>query len=62
MTQIDDALAIASAVSALRLKGAMIRGTRDGVEIHQRGKPVLLLTADAARRFAHERAEAEAAP
>lgn len=57
---LDQALAVASAISALKLKGARIVGTSDGAEIHQRGKPVLLLTYEAARTFANERAEAEA--
>lgn len=60
MSTISDALAVASAVAALKLKGARLVGTSEGVEIHQPGKPILLLTPWAARRFAQERAEAEA--
>jgi hypothetical protein len=55
---LSDALACATAINALRLKGGRLVGTREGVEIHQRGKPVLLLTTDNARRFAQEIEEA----
>jgi hypothetical protein len=59
-TEISTALAVATAVNALRLKHGRLVGTREGVEIHQRGKPVLLLTNEAARQFAQEIEEAEA--
>ena len=60
MTMIKDTLAIATAIGALKLKRHQLRGVGDGVEIHQPGKPVLLLTHEAARRFANDVAEAEA--
>lgn len=56
---LDQALSMATAINALRLKGAHIAGTSEGAEIHQRGKPVLLLTFAAAEAFANEVAEAE---
>lgn len=57
---LDQALAVATAINALKLKGARIVGCAEGAEIHQRGKPVLLLTYEAARAYANEVAEAEA--
>jgi hypothetical protein len=51
-SELSDALACATAINALRLKSGRLVGTRGGVEIHQRGKPVLLLTTEAAREFA----------
>lgn len=56
---LDQALSMAAAINALRLKGARIVGTDEGAEIQQRGKPVLLLTYAAAKAFADEIAEAE---
>lgn len=47
-----------NAIGALRLKRHRLVSTADGVEIHQPGKPVLLLTHQAARDFAHEFGEA----
>ena len=58
-SEVSDALACATAINALRLKHGRLVGTREGVEIHQRGKPVLLLTTENARRFAQEIEEAE---
>lgn len=60
MNILDAAMAVANAVSALKLKRARLVSTREGVEIHQQGKPVLLLTHDAAIQFAKDVAEAEA--
>ena len=51
---------LANAIAALKLKGARFASVRDGTEIHQRGRPVLLLTWPAVQQFAHEREEAEA--
>lgn len=51
-------LAMFNALAALKLKRARIRGTREGVEIVQPGKPSLLLTYAAADDFAKEIAEA----
>lgn len=47
-----------NAIGALRLKRHHLVSGPDGVEIHQPGKPVLLLTHQAARDFAHEFEEA----
>ena len=47
-----------AAIQTLRVKRARFVGTREGVEIHQPGKPVLLLTYESARRFAQEIEEA----
>lgn len=47
------------AIQALRLRRHRLVSTPDGIEIHQPGKPVLLLTHGAARDFAHEMEEAE---
>lgn len=56
-----DFVDLANALAALKFKrGANFVGTREGTVIRQPGKPDLLLTPDAARRFADERAEAEA--
>lgn len=44
-----------NAVSALKLKGARrFVSVREGTEIHQLGKPVLLLTWEAVQRFAND--------
>ncbi len=49
-----------NAVAALKLKSAhRLVNTSDGLEIHQPGKPVLLLTYAAAADFAQQMAEAE---
>ena len=56
---VHDAMAVATAINALRLKAHRLRATPGGVEIHQRGKPVLLLTHEAARDFAQQIEEAE---
>lgn len=52
-------MAVATALNALKVKGRLV-AVPGGIEIHQRGKPVLLLTYEAARTFANEIAEAEA--
>lgn len=55
----NDALALVSALQALKLKpGIRIVGTREGTELHQRGKPMLLLTNESVRLFAQEIEEA----
>ncbi len=41
-----------TALGALRLKSPRLVSTSDGVEIHQMGKPALLLTHRAAADFA----------
>lgn len=51
--------AVATAIGALKLKRHQLVSTREGVEIRQQGKPVLLLTHQAALDFAREREEAE---
>ena len=56
---IETIAAVASAIGALKLKRAQVVSTRDGVEIHQQGRPVLLLTHQAALDFARECQEAE---
>lgn len=48
-----------SALMALKLKGRAIRGVREGSLIIQRGKPDLLLTWEAAVKFADQVDEAE---
>lgn len=56
----NDFVDLANALEALKLKkGSRFRGTREGTEIITPGKPVLLLTQEAARRFCDEREEAE---
>lgn len=50
---------VLNAIQALRLKRHHLRRTHEGVVIEQTGKPDLLLTYEAAHRFAQERAEAE---
>jgi hypothetical protein len=57
---LEDAMAVATALNALKIKRGRFVGTHKGVEIHQPGKPVLLLTHEAAHDFANEIAEAEA--
>ncbi len=56
---VEAASDIANAINALRLKGARLVGVPGGVEIHLRGKPVLLLTYENARQWANEVEEAE---
>lgn len=46
------------AIEALRLKRHRLVSAADGIEIHQPGKPTLLLTYAAARDFAHQIEEA----
>jgi hypothetical protein len=57
---VEAASDVLNAVSALRLKRHTLRSTSDGVVIQQAGKPDLLLTYDAARRWAAEVEEAQA--
>ena len=59
MTLQSDALAVLNAINAMRLKRHHLVSTSEGVEIHQPGKPVLILTHQAARDFANAVAEAE---
>lgn len=47
-----------NALQALKLKRHELIGVPEGVEIHQPGKPVLLLTYEAAKDFAAEIEEA----
>jgi hypothetical protein len=47
-----------NAIGALRLKRHHLVSGPDGVEIHQPGKPVLLLTHQAAHDFAQQIEEA----
>lgn len=47
-----------TALAALKIKRARFVGVREGTEIHQPGKPVLLLTHESARRFVQEIEEA----
>lgn len=51
---VEAASDIANAVNALRLKGSRLAAVPGGVEIHERGKPVLLLTYENARLWAQE--------
>lgn len=54
------AVDMVNAVGALRLgKSDRLVNVPEGVEIHHRGRPALLLTHDNARRFSQERQEAE---
>lgn len=50
-------VATVNAISALKIKRGRFVSTRDGVEIHQPGKPRLLLTHGAIRDFAAESEE-----
>lgn len=50
---IDMAADMMTALGALRLKPHRLVSTGEGVEIHQTGKPTLLLTHAAAADFAH---------
>jgi hypothetical protein len=57
---VDQSVAMANALMALRLKrGGRLKSTREGIEIHQPGKPFLLLTHAAAEEFARQIEEAE---
>lgn len=56
---LDQALAVATALSAVKIKGASLRSDSKGVEIRRPGWPTLLLTYEAAREFAAKVAEAE---
>jgi len=57
---VEAAADVANAINALRLKRHRLVPTSTGVEIHQPGRPILTLTYEHARRFAHDLAEAEA--
>lgn len=48
-----------TAIAALRLKAHRLVSTNQGVEIHQAGRPVLLLTHAAASDFAAQVEEAQ---
>jgi hypothetical protein len=50
--------AMLTAIAALKIKRARFVHVRDGIEIHQPGKPALLLTHEAARVFVQEIEEA----
>lgn len=50
----NGALAILTAIQALKLKRASYRDTSEGVLITQPGKPDLLLTQSAIREFANQ--------
>lgn len=56
---IDQGMAMFTALAALKVKGARLVQVPDGIEIHMRGKPTLLLTHDHAREFANQVSEAE---
>lgn len=55
---IEMAADMMTALGALRLKSHRLVSTGEGVEIHQTGKPTLLLTHAAAADYAHAVAEA----
>jgi len=57
---IEMAVDMANALSTLKgYRSARLRSVREGVEITMPGKPTLLLTHEAARRYAQEMDEAE---
>lgn len=56
---LDQALSVATALNAVKIKGARLVSGAGGVEIHRAGWPTLLLTYEAAREFAAQVAEAE---
>lgn len=56
---IDMAADMFTAIAALKLRAHRLVSTSEGVEVHQPGKPVLLLTHQAARDVAHQREEAQ---
>lgn len=56
---LHQALAVATALNAVKIKGARLVSGPGGVELHRQGWPVLLLTYEAAREFAAQVAEAE---
>lgn len=51
---IDHAADMFNALAALRLKRHRLVSTSEGVEIHQPGRPALLLTHEAARTYAQQ--------
>lgn len=55
---VDMAADMFTAIAALKLKTHRLVSTNDGVEIHQPGRPVLLVTYENARRFAQDIEEA----
>lgn len=55
---IEMAADMLNAISALRLKRHQLVATSEGVEVHQPGKPVLLLTHAAAADYAGQVEEA----
>lgn len=55
---IDMAVEMVNAIADLRLKSHTLRSTSEGVEIRQPGRPVLLLTYQAACDYASETDEA----
>lgn len=57
---LQQAAAMSVALGAVKIKGATLESTSEGMELHRRGWPVLLVTHEAARNFANEIAEAEA--
>lgn len=56
---LDQAMHVATAISAVKIKGARLQTTAEGVVIKRQGWPALLLTYEAAREYANEVAEAE---
>lgn len=56
---IDMATDMFTAIAALRLKSHRLVSTSQGVEIHQPGRPVLLLTHAAAHEYAAQVEEAQ---
>jgi hypothetical protein len=56
---VTEAVGVMVAIEALRLKRHQLVSVEGGVEIHQPGKPVLLLTYGAAREFAAQIGSAE---
>jgi hypothetical protein len=48
----NPAVDLVNALAALKLKGARLVSVREGTEIHQQGKPTLLLTWEAVQDFA----------
>lgn len=56
---LDQALDVATALGAIKIKGARLVSGPGGVELRRPGWPALLLTYEAARKFAAEVAEAE---
>lgn len=54
----NPAVDLVNALGALKLKRARFVSVSEGTEIHQLGKPMLLLTWEAVQRFANECEEA----